>query len=66
MTHPSVDELLFMFLQNASKDIVWAACGILINLTADPEQRPFLRERGLATLLDVRRSNLNALNIAVS
>lgn len=50
---PPVEELLLVLLQHSNKDTIWAACGVLMNLTSESASRPALRELGLSALLDV-------------
>ena len=42
----SVDEMMISLLDSGSHEIVYTACGVLINLMVDPEKRSVLKEEG--------------------
>ena len=39
-----VDQLLLLLLDSESRELVYASCGVLINLTADPAYRSILSD----------------------
>ncbi len=40
----SVDEMMVALLDSGKREVVFAACGVLINLMADEEKRPMLKK----------------------
>ncbi|XP_028412719.1 armadillo repeat-containing protein 2-like [Dendronephthya gigantea] len=51
-----VDEMMISLLDSGSHEIVYTACGVLINLMVDPEKRSVLKEEGgIKKLIDVLR-----------
>ncbi|XP_064628515.1 armadillo repeat-containing protein 2-like isoform X2 [Lineus longissimus] len=49
-----VDKILVTLLDSGNRDIVYAACGVLINMMADTEKRATLKtEGGITKLVDV-------------
>ena len=50
----AVHELLLALLQTEHPEVVWTACGVLMNLMADPACRTGLQDHGgLLILVDV-------------
>ena len=41
-----VDEMMVVLLDSGKREVVFTACGVLINLMADEEKRPMLRREG--------------------
>lgn len=41
-----VDEMLISLLDSGSHEIVFTACGVLINMMVDPEKRSLLKDEG--------------------
>ena len=44
MFSPAVDEMMMTLLDAGSREVVYTACGVLINLMADEHRRPLLKE----------------------
>ncbi len=44
--HVAVDEMMVVLLDSGKSEVVFAAVGVLINLMADDEKRPFLKNAG--------------------
>ena len=42
----AVDEMMVVLLDSGKLEIVFTAVGVLINLMADDEKRPFLKKMG--------------------
>ncbi|XP_077976890.1 armadillo repeat-containing protein 2-like [Glandiceps talaboti] len=51
-----VDEMMITLLDAGNREVVYIACGVLINLMTDEKQRPKLKEEGgIKKLIDVLR-----------
>ncbi|XP_074649420.1 armadillo repeat-containing protein 2-like [Tubulanus polymorphus] len=56
LTQHKIDRMLIALLDSGSRDVVYTACGVLINLMADEDKRPTLKEEnGIAKLVEVLR-----------
>ncbi|XP_071492029.1 LOW QUALITY PROTEIN: armadillo repeat-containing protein 2-like [Diadema antillarum] len=56
ITAKKVDEMMVMLLDSGNREVVYTACGVLINLMADEIRRPTLKkEGGISKLIDVLR-----------
>lgn len=42
----SVCEVMITLLDSGSREVVYVACGVLINMMADEEKRPVLKREG--------------------
>ena len=42
----AVDEMLVLMLDSGKRDVVFTACGVLINIMADEEKRAVLKRDG--------------------
>jgi hypothetical protein len=47
------NELLMMLLSHSNKDVVYASCGVLINLMADEPGRVCMKGAGVRAVVDV-------------
>ena len=46
----TVDEMMVDLLNGNDKEVIFTACGVLINLMADDDRRPMLRKNGGVTM----------------
>lgn len=50
-----MDELLIVLLDHTNREVVYTACGILMNMSADPSFRNVISpEEGVDSLIEVR------------
>jgi hypothetical protein len=51
---PQVDELLVVLLDHTNREVVYTACGILMNMAADPKFRRVISSKaGVDSLMEV-------------
>ncbi|XP_006815976.1 armadillo repeat-containing protein 2-like [Saccoglossus kowalevskii] len=56
ISEKKVDEMMVTLLDAGNREVVYIACGVLINLMIDEKRRPKLKdERGIKKLIDVLR-----------
>ncbi|XP_071819134.1 armadillo repeat-containing protein 2-like isoform X2 [Apostichopus japonicus] len=56
LTSKKVDQMMVMLLDSGDREVVYVACGVLINLMTDEKRRPLLKkESGIGKLIEVLR-----------